>query len=200
MGKRNKIDFYPVIQNKKIPILTLDSRWHELFPEDQKTGRIKELENKVNKLLQTQGKLVNDIEDMKKLKKTFLEDIIDNMDNKDENSKENRMDKNRRYIDKLNEKINEASNELLEIPDKIKQANEELLIESLKVCYERINHYRKEIGRLSDWIAKTREELKKNILLRHDMETATKLIYSNLHDILGAETINLFDSIQEKSE
>lgn len=49
-------------------------------------------------MLKTQGKLVNDIEDMKQLKKTFMEDIIVNMDTGYDNkkAKEKRMDKNRR--------------------------------------------------------------------------------------------------------
>lgn len=201
MGKRKKaVDFNSLIQNKKIPILTLDARWHELFPDDKKTGRIKELEQKVNNLLKTQGKLVNDIEDMKKLKKTFMEDIINNMDLQEDHTKakEKRMEKNKRYIDKLNNRLNEANDQLLEIPNKIKEANEELLIESLKVCYERIDSNRKELSKISDWILKTREELKKNILLKQDMETTNKLIYTNMHDILGAEIINLFDHIQDK--
>lgn len=151
-------------------------------------------------MLKTQGKLVNDIEDMKQLKKTFMEDIIVNMDTGYDNkkAKEKRMDKNRRYIDKLNGKINEAQDQLMEIPRKIREANEELLIESLKVCYETINSNRKELERISNWIAETREELKKNILIKHDMETSNRLIYSNMHDILGAEIIDIFDGIQEE--
>lgn len=200
MGKRNKVDFSSVIKNKKIPILTLDARWHELFPEERKTGRIRELEHKLNELLKIQGKLVNDIEDMKKLKKSFLEDIIVNMDIKDNSrSKEKRMDKNKRYIDKLNDKIDEATDRLLEIPDKIKETNEDLLLESLKVCYETIHNNRDELIRISDWIAKTREELKRNILKKHDMETSNKLIYAHMHDILGAEIIDIFDRMDEKN-
>ncbi|CRZ34716.1 hypothetical protein DFR55_10554 [Herbinix hemicellulosilytica] len=200
MGKRMKVDFNSIIRDKKVPILTLDSRWHELFPDEKKTARIKELEQKVNQLLKTQGKLINDIEDMKKLKKTFLDDIIVNMDTKEDisKSKEKRMDKNKRYIDKLNDKIKEASEQLREIPDKIKEANEELLLESLKVCYNNIYENRKELERITDWIAKTREELKRNILLKQDLETLTKQIYSHMHDILGAEIIDIFDKMQEK--
>ena len=77
MGKRKNFDFNSIVQNKKIPILTLDERWHELFPEERKTGRIKELEQKVNHLLKTVGKLADDSENMKKLKKTLLGEIIE---------------------------------------------------------------------------------------------------------------------------
>lgn len=197
MKKRKKIDYYSIIQNKKIPILTLDTRWHELFPDEFKTNRIRELEQKVNQLLKTQGKLVNDIKDMKNLKKTLTKDIIINMDFKNNKSKEKRMDKDKLFIDELNNRIKEASDQLLEIPYKIKEANEELLLESLKCCYEKIHNNQEELTKINDWIIKTREELKKNILKKHDIETTTKQIYTNMHDILGAEIIDLFDSIQE---
>lgn len=200
MGKRKNFDFNSIVQNKKIPILTLDERWHELFPEERKTGRIKELEQKVNHLLKTQGKLADDIENMKKLKKTLLGEIIENMDvnNDDQNkSKEKKMDKSKRYIDELNMKIDETSDQLLDIPYKIKEANDELLIESIKYCYEVLRNNRKELDKINDWIKSTREELRRNILLKHDMELTNKLIYANMHDILGAEIIDLFDNVHD---
>ena len=78
--KEKKYDFQKVVKNKKLPILTLDTRWHELFTEDEKTSGIKELEQKVNNLLKKQGKLVNDIKDMKRLKNSLFKDIMVNMD------------------------------------------------------------------------------------------------------------------------
>lgn len=204
MRKRNKVvGFDTIIQDKKIPILTLDTRWHELFPEDKKTNRIRELEQKVNQLLKTQGKLVNDIKDMKKLKKTLLKDIIVNMDADNDTqgkAKGNRLKKNKRYINELNDKIKDASDQLLDLPNKIKEANEELLIESLKICYEAIHSYDEELVKISEWINKTRDELKKKILLKHDIETNMNLIYSNMHDILGAEIIDLFDRTQNNNK
>lgn len=191
-----KLDINSIIKNKKIPILTLDSRWHELFPENMKTSRIKELEQKVNQLLKTQGKLVNDIKDMKNLKKTLVRDIVDNMDitnDPNRRTKEKKLEQNKRYINELNDKINEASDQLSELPYKIREANEELLSESIKNCYDRIGSYQEELAIISDWILKTREELKEKILIKHDMETANKLIYSYLHDILGADVIEEFD-------
>ena len=68
MKRRKKINFNSIVKNKKLPILTLDSRWHELFPDEKKTHRIRDLEQKLIKLLKTQGKLVNEIKDMKNLK------------------------------------------------------------------------------------------------------------------------------------
>lgn len=199
MKKRKRTyDFGSVIQNKKIPILTLDARWHELFPDERKTSRLRELELKVNQLLMTQGKLATDIEDMKKLKKTLLKDIIDNMDTGNDitGKVKKRLDKDKRYVEELNNKINEASDQLLEIPNKIREANEELLIESINICYNTIHTNKDELDKISEWIRKTREELKEKILLKHDMESNMKVIYNNMHDILGADILDLFDNMQ----
>jgi seryl-tRNA synthetase len=196
MGKRNKKDFTNIVINKKLPIVTLDARWHELFPDELKTYRIKELEKKVNRLLKEQGKLVNDIKDMKKLKKTLVSDIVANMDiNNDVHGKSNerKLERNKKYINELNEKIDKASDELAELPYKIKEANEELVLESMRCCYDRIHDNQAKLEDISQWIIQTRVELKKKILEKHDMETANTSIYTYMHDILGSEVIDAFD-------
>lgn len=197
MRKRRKDkSFNSIIENKKVPILTLDSRWHELFPEEKKTYRLKGLEKDVNDLLKLQGKLVNDIKDMKNLKKSLVKDIVVNMDIKDDiigKAKEKKLDQNKRFINELNDKIDKASDELSELPYQIREANEELLSESIKSCYEQININKEELIGITNWIEDTREELKQKILSKHDMETTNDMIYSYLHDILGAEILDLFD-------
>jgi hypothetical protein len=197
MGKKEKkIDFNKVVKNKKLPILTLDVRWHELFTEDQKTANIKDLEQKVNNLLKKQGKLVNDIKDMKKLKNSLIKDIMVNMDIGTDlvgKAKEKKLDKNKQYINEINEKINSAMDELADIPYQIKEVNELLMAESIDICYDRLESNKVELGKVSEWIAGIREELKNKILLKQDMEAKNALIYTYMHDILGAEMMELFD-------
>ncbi len=197
MGKKgNKIDFTKVVRDKKLPILTLDSRWHEIFPEDLKTSAIRDLEQKVNNLLKKQGKLVNDIKDMKRLKSSLLKDIVDNMDiGKDliGKAKEKKLDKNKQYVNELNEKIEASMDELADIPYQIKLVNEELLAESISVFYHQLEDNIEEIKEVTDWIANIREELKNRILIKQDLEAKNSLIYTYMHDILGAEIMELFD-------
>lgn len=194
--RKKKADFSKIIINKKLPIATLDPRWHELFPDEMKTFRIKMLEQKVNQLLKTQGKLVNDIKDMKKLKKSLIANILVNMDIKNDimaKSKEKKLEQNKRFITELNEKIDDTSEKLAELPYLIKQANEELVLESIRCCYERISDYQERLSDISEWIEKTRGELKKKILEKHDMETSSKTIYTYMHDVLGSEVMDTFD-------
>ncbi len=194
--KEKKIDFNQIVKNKKLPILTLDSRWHELFPEDQKTVVIKELEQEVNNLLKRQGKLVHDIKDMKKLKSNLIKDIMENMDIGSDligKAKEKKLDKNKQYINEINDKMNEAMDELADIPYQIKEVNEALMSESFNLCYERLESNKEELMDVANWIAGIREELKQKILIKQDLESKNLLMYTYMHDILGAELMEQFD-------
>lgn len=196
MAKREKkIDFKKIVRDKKLPILTLDSRWHELFKEEQKTTEIKELEQEVNDLLKKQGKLVNDIKDMKRLKNSLLKDIMDNMDTGRDVAglKGKKLDKNKQYIKELNVKIDNAMEELAELPYKIKLVNEELMGESITVFYSALEENRQEIKDVTQWITGIREELKRKILVKQDLETKNSMIYTYMHDILGPEMMEHFD-------
>lgn len=196
MKRRKDDDYLNIIKNKKLPILTLDARWHELFPDELKSSRIKELEQKVNQLLKNQGKMVHDIKDMKKLKKSLMTDIVVNMDIKNElmgKSKEKKLEKNKKYIHEINDKIEDASDKLADLPYRIKEANEELLLESIKSCYDRMQTNQEELANIAEWIKQTREDLKQKILAKHDMESANTLMYTYMHDVLGSEAIDIFD-------
>ncbi len=194
--KSKKVNFDNIVKNKKLPIVTIDSRWHELFSEEQKTPLIIDLEQKVNDLLKKQGKLVNDIKDMKKLKGSLLKDIVQNMDVSDDligRAKEKKLDQNKQFINELNEKIDTAMDELADIPYQIKEVNEELMAESINSFYESLEDNRSEIIEVTDSIAKMREKLKEKILLKQELEAKNTKIYTYMHDILGAELMELFD-------
>lgn len=200
MGKRKNINFKVLVKDKKLPILTLDGRWHELFPEGAKSNHIKELEHKVNNLLKKQGKLVNDIKDMKDLKKSLLNEIVANMDVSPEKQGkliEKKLVKSKQFVNELNQRIDKAMDELAEIPYMVKEANEELMAESIKICYNKLNQSHHEINDINQWIAKTRNELKEKIILKQEMEQKNTTAYTYMHDVLGPDLMELFDKQQE---
>lgn len=197
----DKIDFKKAFENKKIPILTLDERWHQLFPEYEKTSHIKELEKKLNNLMKQQGKEISEIKEMKKLKKKLMDEIVNNMDaaNIEGNSlKIRKQEKSQKLIKEINDKIVKYEEELIELPYQIKKANEKLMIESMKICYQRLKNNEEQIAKNSEWVAKVREELKKRILIKQDLEMKNSSIYTYMHDLLGAEAIQIFDNEQGK--
>jgi hypothetical protein len=197
MAKKEKqSEFHNLVKNKKLPILTLDARWHEIFTEDEKTPVIKQLEQQVNDLLKKQGKLVHDIKDMKKLKNSLIKEIMVNMDiSADEagRKKEKKLSKNKQFITELNDKLEQAMDELGDLPYQIKDVNEALMAESVTLFYERLEKNKAELQEVADWINNIREELKHKILLKQDLEVNNTQIYTYMHDVLGAELMELFD-------
>ncbi|TCT15329.1 hypothetical protein EDC18_10333 [Natranaerovirga pectinivora] len=182
--------------NKKVPLLTLDNRWHELFPSNNKPKKIVELENKLNKLIQEQGKVNTEFKEYTLLKKKFVSEIMNNMseafEKKDENASKN-MEKSKKYIDEINEKLIKYEMILDELPHKIKETNEELLKVSVNICYNDMEKSKKEIVKLNEWIEETKSKLKENIIIKQEKEEQNQKVYTYLHDLLGFEIINLFD-------
>lgn len=194
--KDKSIDIIEALRGKKLPILTLDDRWYQLIPEHEKTATIKRLENNLNELLKTQGKMINDIKDMKKLKKKLMGEIVANMETDNSPAgrlKAKKLEKSHQFIEEINIKTQDAEDALLDIPYQIKKANEELMIESMKVCYAKLQHNQKDIEEAKQWIRKTREELKIRILEKQDKEIENTTLYSYMHDILGNTVIDILD-------
>lgn len=188
-------EFKKALSNKNIPILVLDQKWHRLFAIHGKTDEIKEAEAEVSELLALQGKINNELKKLKKIKTQLMDDIVQNMDDEDDNSaeREKKRQENKKLIDEVNEKIAEEEDRLLEIPKEIKDANERLMILSMDYFYSKIRVNHTEAQEIEEWIAQVRIDLKKNIIRKQNRTINNKEIYSYLHDIFGAEVLDLFD-------
>lgn len=187
-------DIYkPALVGKKIPVLTLDNKWHQLFTQTEPDKRLKRLEKELNKLLKRQGKANTEIA---KLKKKLLKDI---MDNAVEASCENdhmalkRTDESKRLVNECNEKIKGYEEELLELPKEIDRVNYELMLATMDICYDRLKDNQREIEETARWVAQIRIELKKRLIRKQEKEIMNQELYSYMHDIFGADVINIFD-------
>lgn len=201
---KNEQDFKIALTGKKIPILVLDQKWHRLFAIHGKTAEIKELEANLNSLLARQGKLNNDLKDLKRLKNNLMDGIVENMDGGemelDAETRKKTMEENKRLIDDINERMDACEDELLEIPGKIQFANEELMLASMEYFYAKLRVNKQEAQEIDEWITQVRIDLKKNIIRKQNREINNKEMYSYLHDIFGAEILNIFDIQDEKQE
>jgi actin-related protein len=192
----NQEEFRKAIHNKKVPVLVLDQKWHRLFAIHGKPDRVTELETEINTLLARQGKLNAELKSLKKLQSPLMESIVQNMDGTSEDAgqtKERMLDVNREQIDETKEKIDACEDELLEIPNKIKEANEELMIESMEYFYEKLRVNKQEAAEIDEWITQVRIDLKKNIIRKQNREINNREMYAYLHDIFGPEVLDLFD-------
>lgn len=199
---KNTDEFRKALERKKLPLLVLDQKWHRLFAIHGKTDEIRNAETELNNLLARQGKLNSDLKDYKKVKNQLMDEIVQNMEGSDGNAsdKEKVRDKDKRMIDELNERIDAAEAELLELPQKMKQVNENLMILSMEYFYAKIKINTQESKEIEEWINQVRIDLKKNIIKKQNRDINNREIYAYLHDICGPQVLDLFDVEMEASD
>ena len=199
---KNTDEFRKALEHKKLPLLVLDQKWHRLFAIHGKTDEIRNAETELNNLLARQGKLNSDLKDYKKVKNQLMDEIVQNMEGSDGNAsdKEKVRDKDKRMIDELNERIDAAEAELLELPQKMKQVNENLMILSMEYFYDKIKINTQESKEIEAWINQVRIDLKKNIIKKQNRDINNREIYAYLHDICGPQVLDLFDVEMEASD
>ena len=89
---------------------------------------------------------------------------------------------------------------MLDIPKQIDEANYKLMIRTMEMCYEVLQVNAKEIDEIGEWITKIRIELKKNIVRKQEKEIKNHELYAYMHDIFGADVVEIFDMKQEHVE
>ena len=182
---------------KELPILTLDQRWYQLMPEHKKTDEVRYWERRVNELLKKQGRVLEGIKDVENLKGILMDGIVQNMDETDEQKHKKRMTQSRRLIFEAKDKLDELRGKAEDVPTQLQRANQKLMIETVKACYNTINENEKDLDALDDWIEKTRVLLKKNLLIRQDKQDMNDGIYSGMHSLFGSELMTKMDRINE---
>lgn len=195
MGRREE-QFEPALTGKKIPILTLDHKWHMLFNRADTTEAVLKLEDELNDLLKRQGKLNTESKDLKRLKKRLMDEIVpmvDKLNEKTDASLEKKIEDNKRLINDCNEKLDAYRDELMELPRQIDEANYNLMLATMDACYDILRENTEEIDEIGSWIKNVRIELKKKIIRKQEKEAFNHELYSYMHAIFGAEVINIFD-------
>ena len=160
--------YMSALQGKSIPILTLDNKWHQLFTQTEMTPEIESLADELNSLVEKDGKLRSQTKDIKKLKKKLLGEIVPLRDkaNKLGNAPniEKEISERTRLINECNDKLDSHQDELLDLSKQIYDIDYKLMLETMKVCYERLHDNTEDIKALDEWIKRARIELKKNVI------------------------------------
>ena len=197
--------FKRALAGKKVPILVLDQKWHRLFAVHGKPDEIKQTEADLNALLARQGKLNEDLKQYKKLKTKLMGSIVANMDGttieEQNGEREKKLDADKQLIDETNQKLEEVEDELLEIPNRIKETNLNLMLQSMDYFYDKLRVNKAESDEIAEWINQVRVDLKKNIIKKQNRDINNREIYAYLHDIFGPSMLDLFDiRYEEKNE
>ncbi len=195
MSKMNE-EFEQALAGKKIPILTLDNKWHQLFTQTEQTAEIKEMEEALNELIKRQGKANTESKKIKKLKKKLMDEIVvlaDEMGDHPTKKQEKDMADHKRLINECNEKMDAYEEELLELPREINQLNNKLMLATMESCYRRLQRNKEELAQIDAWLVSIRKELKKKVIRKQEKEAMNQQLYAYMHDIFGADVIELFD-------
>ena len=193
--RENKEEEYKAaLSGRKIPVLTLDNKWHKLFTQTGSTKQIEALTEQLNELIREQGRVNNEIKDIKKLKKKLMDNIVASMKDAERFPEtERKMEESKRLIEECNEKLEEYRDASLTLPGEIDRINYQLMLATMEVCYDKLKQNTKDINEISDWVVQTRIELKKKLLKKQEAEITNHNLYSYMHDIFGAEVIEIFD-------
>lgn len=187
--------FVRALEGKRIPILTLDNKWYQLLTEEAREN-VAELERRLNTLLKRQGKLNNDAKEIKRLKKRLMGEIMSLMgeEGQEEGSESaQKSEQNRRLVEECNEKLEGVQDELLELPGEIEQANFQLMLATMDWCRDIMSENEEDIEEIAGWVSEIRVELKKRLVKRQELERHNHTIYNYMHDIFGAEVVDIFD-------
>ncbi len=195
-GKLRQEAFNQALQGKNVPILTLDNKWYRLL-DGRTRASVKGLENQLNNLLKRQGKLNTELKDIRKLKKKLMSEIVPLVDEADQvgGSREldKKIDQNTRLVEECNQKMDSYREELKELPRQIEKLNLQLMLMTMDCCYDTMQENTEEIQKIEEWVKEIRVELKKRLVRKQEMEQQNHEIYAYMHDVFGAEVVDVFD-------
>lgn len=195
MSRREEL-YIPAVKAKNIPLLTLDNKWHKLFTQTQPDKTIARLEKELNELIKRQSKVKSEADKVRALKKKLMKEIVDNAQEAsvaNDEKAQKKAEENTRLINECNEKLDGYRGEMQELPKRIEKVNTELMLHTMDICYDRIKKNEKEIKETTQWVTQIRIELKKRLIRKQEQEQMNQALYSYMHDIFGAEVIELFD-------
>ncbi|MBD5452140.1 MAG: hypothetical protein HDR25_05825 [Lachnospiraceae bacterium] len=185
--------FKEALVGKKVPVLTLDNQWHKLFTQTGENDEIHDLEEKLNEVLKRQGKVNTEIKSLSAYKKKVMQDIMDTMELPDSAAKEKKMEESKRIIEETNQKLEEYNDESLEFPKLIDEANFNLMLATMRICYAKIQSNVADIDEINQWISDFRVKLKKKVFLKQQKQIWNDELYSYMHSIFGPDVIEVFD-------
>lgn len=199
----NENNFLEALKKVNVPVLVLDQKWHRLFAVSGKPKEIIENEAELKTLLAEQGKLTTELKEYKKVKNNLMHGIVQNMEGVDSvkhTTEAQNLNDNKRLMEESKQKIEEIEDRLMEIPKSIKTVNEQLMLDTMSFCYEKLRTNSTEIEQISGWITEMRIELKKNLIRKQNREINNREIYVYMNDIFGKDVMNLFDVKYEDYE
>jgi len=187
-----------VLFKNDISILILDERWNGLFKNIVKTSGIVDCENKIKELMKEQARIIGESKDITAIKKECMDSIIklttEAFDNNNQQAR-SEMQECEKKIVAINKRSKEIEERLMDLPKEIREANLELLEQTVKVVYFSIRENQQKVTDLDSEIAETKEHLKKLVEQRGLIAQDDTDTYTYFHDLLGKDELQKLDEI-----
>lgn len=193
----SKEDIITMIRRSGLPVLTLDRRWLGVFSNEEKSSKIKTLEEKVNKSLRSQGSINSKREDLLRLKKTLMKEIMSNMDAKENSRAQKKVIKSKELIEDINKELVILEDKELDVPSNLDYANAQLAFQSIEEIFDRFEDNDEDIESLNEWIEETRIEMKKRILLREKRMEENEKLEKFLNNTFQPEILREYKKYRE---
>lgn len=193
-----KEEIIELIKKSRLPVLTLDRKWLDIFNTDEKSDEIAILEKKVNTSLKSQGTINTKRDELIGLKKTLMKEIVSNMDAEENSRARKKVDKSKELIEDINDELLLLQDKELDVPSNINNANALLAYQSLEEIYNKIKKNDDDIDSLEKWIDETRIELKKRILVREKKREENELMDKYISDTFHPEVVRQYKKYREE--
>ena len=181
------------LSGKKIPILALDHKWHQLFLQTGDNERLLQLEDVLKEHLKRESKINTELKSLVTYKKKLMQEIVEYMNLPEGSTRDTVMEEKKRLIEEVNQKMEDYKDELLDLPREIDSANIELMLATMEVCYNKLQQNTADIEAINQWIKEFRIQLKKQVIKKQHKEIWNDELYSYMHAIFGPDVIDLFD-------
>lgn len=187
---------YNIMKKHNIPILISNKEWKKIF-QSVNDKKIEMYKNALTDLLKEEKETNRELIRLKKDKKKNMLKILNLSE--EVNSKNNNsyglelLDQCQQHIVDLNNRIEECRFRTETIPKEIREANFNLLKETIRYSYKELQYNERNLKMVNEEIEELRNRLKSLIGQKHDYEEKVNTIYLFLHGILGNKEMEKLD-------
>lgn len=190
------IDFKDnIVKKNKIPILIYVPEWIQLF-SGNKSRSMQKIIAKLEELI-ARGKSCDlELDKLNKRKKIVMNKILylsKEINDNDNNAALPKMEQAEKEIIEINQRMPRLIEESEMLPDRINEANTQLLKETIKRAYELIKEYESESEKYQEQVNEFRQKLADLIQKKVYTEEQVNKLYSFIHGMIGADEMESLD-------
>jgi len=195
----NKLDMNlieEIVKKNKVPILVQYEPFKELIKRGLNDSIYKQIKE-LNEFIKEKNTIEKQLLDLQSKKPKLMAKIIyiSNELNENKNIKaEQELDKLKQEMEDINNNIDMIFEKLEDMPMLIKEKNLNLLRETVKYSYERINKGESSLSDVNDKITQIRKELDELREQKEQDEEKVNSTYNFIHAILGHKDMEKLDN------